>query len=105
MSGDGAYGDQIPGVELLFAIPSIGAESASPGDAGVHAGDVGCEQLGLSPEPVVPDEDGWTTIDFNRAYNAPCVFTPFSVCALPPRANWLQLPVTAGEKRPAVPVY
>ena len=53
----------------------------------------------------LPDEEGWTTIDFNRAYNAPCVFTPFSVCGLPPRANWLDLPVTAGEKRPAVPVY
>jgi len=46
------------------------------------------------------DEDGWTTIDFNRTYNAPCVFTAFSVCALPPRANWLTMPVTAGEKRP-----
>lgn len=47
-----------------------------------------------------PDEDGWTTIDFNRTYNAPCVFTPYSVCALPPRENWLELAVTAGEKRP-----
>ncbi len=47
----------------------------------------------------VPDESGWTTIDFNRTYNAPCVFTAFSVCALPPRENWLELHVTAGEKR------
>lgn len=47
----------------------------------------------------VPDETGWTTIDFNRAYNAPCVFTAYSVCALPPLANWLELHVTAGEKR------
>ena len=46
------------------------------------------------------DEEGWTTIDFNRAYNPPCVFTPYSVCSLPPRENRLQLPVTAGEKRP-----
>jgi len=47
-----------------------------------------------------PDEAGWTTIDFNRTYNAPCVFTAYSVCALPPRENWLELSVTAGEKRP-----
>jgi uncharacterized protein len=47
----------------------------------------------------VPDESGWTTIDFNRAYNAPCVFTAYSVCGLPPRANWLGLHVPAGEKR------
>ena len=33
----------------------------------------------------MPDDEGWTTIDFNRTYNAPCVFTAFSVCALPPR--------------------
>lgn len=46
------------------------------------------------------DEEGWTTIDFNRTYNAPCVFTAYSVCALPPRANWLTMAVTAGEKRP-----
>jgi uncharacterized protein (DUF1684 family) len=54
--------------------------------------------------PVV-DESGWTTIDFNRTYNAPCVFTAYSVCALPPRANWLTMHVTAGEKRPAEPAY
>lgn len=48
-----------------------------------------------------PNEEGWTTIDFNRTYNAPCVFTEYSVCALPPRENWLELAVTAGEKRPA----
>jgi hypothetical protein len=46
-----------------------------------------------------PDESGWTTIDFNRTYNPPCVFTAYSVCALPPRANWLEMHVAAGEKR------
>lgn len=51
----------------------------------------------------MPNDDGWTTIDFNRAYNAPCVFTAFSVCALPPRGNWLELHVPAGEKRPEKP--
>ena len=53
----------------------------------------------------VQDESGWTTIDFNRTYNAPCVFTAYSVCALPPRDNWLAMHVTAGEKRPDVPAY
>jgi hypothetical protein len=38
-------------------------------------------------------------IDFNRAYNPPCVFTPHSTCALPPRGNRLALAVVAGEKR------
>ncbi len=47
------------------------------------------------------DSTGWTTIDFNRAYNAPCAFTAYSVCGLPPLENRLALAVTAGEKRPA----
>ena len=51
------------------------------------------------------DADGWTTIDFNRAYNPPCVFTPYSVCSLPPRENRLALAVKAGEKRPAEAPY
>ena len=50
-------------------------------------------------------DDGWTTIDFNRAYNPPCVFTPYSVCSLPPRENRLALAVTAGEKRPLEAPY
>ena len=49
------------------------------------------------------DEDGWTTIDFNRAYNPPCVFTPYSVCSLPPPESRMALTVEAGEKRPATP--
>jgi uncharacterized protein len=57
-------------------------------------------QGGRYVRPLLVDDEGWTTIDFNRTYNAPCVFTGYSVCALPPRANWLAMAVTAGEKRP-----
>ena len=46
------------------------------------------------------DSTGWTTIDFNRAYNPPCVFTPYSVCSLPPPENRLALHIRAGEQRP-----
>ncbi len=46
---------------------------------------------------------GWTVIDFNRTYNPPCVFTAYSVCAFPPRQNYLTIAVTAGEKKPADP--
>ena len=47
------------------------------------------------------NKPGWTIIDFNRAYNPPCVFTPYSVCALPPRENYLPIEVRAGELKPA----
>jgi hypothetical protein len=45
-----------------------------------------------------PDEDGRTVIDFNRAYNPPCVFTPYATCPLPPEQNRLPLAIEAGEK-------
>ncbi len=37
-------------------------------------------------------------IDFNKAYNPPCVFTPFATCPIPPPQNILPFAVTAGEK-------
>ncbi len=47
----------------------------------------------------LPKEDGTTWIDFNKAYNPPCAFTPYATCPLPPDQNLLPLRVTAGEKR------
>jgi uncharacterized protein len=46
-----------------------------------------------------PDKDGKVVVDFNKAYNPPCVFTPYATCPLPPAANRLALRVEAGEKR------
>lgn len=46
-----------------------------------------------------PAADGRVVVDFNRAYNPPCAFTPFATCPLPPPENRLDLAVTAGEKR------
>ena len=43
--------------------------------------------------------DGKVVIDFNKAYNPPCVFTPYATCPLPPQQNKLALAITAGEKR------
>jgi uncharacterized protein (DUF1684 family) len=45
-----------------------------------------------------PDGDGRTVIDFNRAFNPPCVFTPYATCPRPPQQNRLALPIPAGEK-------
>ena len=38
------------------------------------------------------------TVDFNQAYNPPCVFTPYATCPLPPKGNKLPFPIEAGEK-------
>ena len=45
-----------------------------------------------------PDSEGRLVVDFNKAYNPPCVFTPYATCPLPPPGNRLPLPVEAGEK-------
>ena len=47
----------------------------------------------------MPDRDGVVVIDFNKAYNPPCAFTPHATCPLAPPENRLDLAVTAGEKR------
>ena len=50
-----------------------------------------------------PAPGGVLVLDFNRALNPPCAFTPFAVCPLPPPENRLPLAVPAGERawRPA----
>ncbi|MEO7325788.1 MAG: DUF1684 domain-containing protein [Dokdonella sp.] len=44
-------------------------------------------------------KDGKLVIDFNKAYNPPCAFTPYATCPLAPPENCLDLAVTAGEKK------
>ena len=43
--------------------------------------------------------DGRVVLDFNKAYNPPCAFTPYATCPLPPRANRLPVRIEAGEKK------
>lgn len=38
------------------------------------------------------------TLNFNRAYNAPCAYTDFATCPVPPVANWLDVSIEAGER-------
>ena len=45
-----------------------------------------------------PSPDSTFVVDFNKAYNPPCVFTPYATCPLPHADNILQVPVRAGEK-------
>ena len=45
-----------------------------------------------------PGPDGRMVIDFNRAENPPCAFTPYATCPLAPPANRLDLVVAAGEQ-------
>ena len=44
-------------------------------------------------------KDGKIVIDFNKAYNPPCAFTPYATCPLAPPENRLDLKVESGEKK------
>jgi uncharacterized protein (DUF1684 family) len=46
-----------------------------------------------------PAKAGPVELDFNKAYNPPCAFTPYATCPLPPKENRLAIAVEAGEKR------
>lgn len=43
-------------------------------------------------------KDGVVTLDFNKAYNPPCSFTPYATCPLPPKQNRLPVKIEAGEQ-------
>jgi uncharacterized protein (DUF1684 family) len=44
-------------------------------------------------------ENGKVVLDFNRAYNPPCTFTPFATCPRPLKENVLPIRIEAGELR------
>jgi len=48
----------------------------------------------VEAEPLGGDE---YELDFNRAYNPYCAYNDSWRCPLPPRENWLSVPIRAGE--------
>jgi uncharacterized protein (DUF1684 family) len=44
-------------------------------------------------------KNGEVVLDFNKAYNPPCAFTPYATCPLPPEENKLSIAIEAGELR------
>ena len=45
-----------------------------------------------------PVSDTTVEIDFNFSYNPYCAYNTSYSCPLPPRENWLKVPIQAGEK-------
>ena len=102
----GVDGERCPGAivfERAGATHSLDAivETAEP-DLFVIFGDEtnGVETYGAGRFLYAPRAAGGRTVlDFNKAYNPPCVFTPYATCPLPPSQNRLPLRVEAGEKK------
>ncbi len=44
-----------------------------------------------------PSDGDATMIDFNRSYNPPCAYSPYTTCPLAPKENTLPIRVEAGE--------
>ncbi|MFN8607470.1 MAG: DUF1684 domain-containing protein [Vulcanimicrobiota bacterium] len=72
-----------PGYSLMF------------GDRSNGRGSYGAGRF-LDVEPAGPD--GQVLLDFNKAYNPPCCWTPYATCPLPLPANRLDFEIPAGEK-------
>ena len=51
------------------------------------------------PPPDPADPERRMVVDFNRAYNPPCVFTEFATCPVPLPENRLPFRIEAGELR------
>lgn len=54
--------------------------------------------LGRQLYSALPDSNGKVILDFNRAYNWPCVFTVYATCPIIPKQNILPIRIEAGEK-------
>ena len=44
------------------------------------------------------DGSGRLVVDFNFSYQPSCSYDPQWSCPLPPRENWLTMPIRAGER-------
>ena len=79
----------------------LDAISEGPGDLFVVFGDatngISTYHTGRFMYVPRPDKNGNTFIDFNKAFNPPCAYTPFATCPIPPQQNILPFKVTAGE--------
>jgi uncharacterized protein (DUF1684 family) len=94
-----------PGVvelELGGTSYRLAALESAPGRLWLVFGDAtnGHETYGggrfLVTGEVGPDDR--VEVDFNIAYNPPCVFSPYATCPLPPPGNRLPIRIEAGEQ-------
>lgn len=74
----------------------------------LDAGDLRVMFTDASPEsfdrvrvaPVGKNGEGRLVIDFTRAVNSACAYTPYAICPMPPPENHLPVAIEAGERKP-----
>ena len=63
-------------------------------------GTSGRESYRMRYVTVIPEADGRLVLDFNRAYNPACAYSPYYNCPIPPPENHLSVAIRAGERAP-----
>ena len=63
-------------------------------------GTSGRESYRMRYVTVIPEADGRLVLDFNRAYNPACAYSPHYNCPIPPPENHLTVAILAGERMP-----
>jgi uncharacterized protein (DUF1684 family) len=59
----------------------------------------GSETYGIRELYTDAPKDGRVVLDFNRSYNAPCAYNPYTTCPTPPAQNVLSdVAIPAGER-------
>lgn len=54
--------------------------------------------VGRQMYTAAPDSNNRVILDFNKAFNWPCVFTEYATCPIPPPQNRMPIRVETGEK-------
>ena len=98
------------------ASAGCGCRSASSRCTGSRSTAAGCSCPSATPRPAresygagrylldtikgadLGGEGDRLVLDFNYAYNPSCAYDPRWSCPLAPAANWLQVPIRAGER-------
>lgn len=57
-----------------------------------------CRFLNFRIPALGENKQGSVQLDFNRAYNPPCAFSPHTLCPLPPKQNVIEIPIHTGER-------
>ena len=89
----GRRGDRIGSRRCRAATPASCGWSSATRRTAARRTAAAATSTPIRPTPTAP-----FVVDFNRAYNPPCVFSPYATCSLPWPANRLPIRIEAGER-------
>ena len=88
---DGGVKDGVRELFIIFRDPTNG-------DTTYGSGRFLNATVAADADGTAADGESDVLLDFNRAFNPPCAFSPYCTCPLAPAENTVTVPVTAGER-------